>query len=55
MSKVDKKKAKIQERITSLEETLRNSLGKKSSSSNEISVPKITEELNRLRKELNSI
>lgn len=52
MSKVDKQRAKITERIAQLEEDLRLALQKKSSSAREIDVPGKTRQLNDLRAQL---
>lgn len=52
MSKVEKKKVKLQERITMLETELRMALQKKSSSAAEINVPGRTREIQELRVQL---
>ena len=52
MTKTDKKKAKIQERIAQIEADLRLSLQKKTSSAAEIDVPGKTRQLAELRKQL---
>ncbi len=51
MSKVDKKKAKLQERITQLETELKVSLQKKAQGP-AISVPKYTQEIQALKAQL---
>ncbi len=51
MSKVDKKKAKLQERISQLETKLRMSLQKKSQGT-AINVPKYTQEIQTLKAQL---
>ena len=55
MAKVDKKKLKLQERIQTLEEELRLSLQKKSSSAAEIDLPGKTRQIAELKKQLNSM
>lgn len=52
MSKVDKKKAKLTERLVSLETELRLALQKKSSSSSEIDVPGKTRQIAELRAQI---
>lgn len=52
MAKIDKKKAKLVERIKSLEEGLRLSLQKKSSSAVEIDMPGTMAEIARLKRQL---
>lgn len=49
MSKLEKKKAKIKERISELEALLLDSLTKKKSSNAEINVPEITEQIKKLK------
>ena len=53
MSKTDKKRAKLQERIEYLETELRDSLTKKTHDSFEINVPSQMEKINKLKIELN--
>lgn len=53
MSKLDKKKAKLQERIQYLESELRTSLTKKTSDTKEISVAGHTRKIAELTQELN--
>jgi ribosome-interacting GTPase 1 len=55
MSKLDKKKAKLQERIQYLETELRTSLTKKTSDTKEISVPNLTRKIAELRQELSTL
>lgn len=55
MSKLDKQRAKLKERIEQLETELRNSLQKKSSSAAEIDVPGKTRKIQELRNELASL
>jgi thiamine biosynthesis lipoprotein ApbE len=52
MSKVDKKRKKLQERIDFLENELRMSLTKKDSSTKEINVAKHQSEIIKLKKDL---
>jgi hypothetical protein len=52
MSKVDKKKAKLQERLVALETELRMALQKKSSSATEINVPGRTRQIQELRAQI---
>lgn len=52
MAKIEKQKAKLKERITMLEEDLRLSLQKKSSSAAEIDVPGKTRKIAELKREL---
>ena len=52
MAKADKKKAKLQERIVALQEELRLSLQKKSSSAAEINMPAKMQEIARLKQQL---
>jgi hypothetical protein len=52
MSKLDKKKLRIHDRIVELEDTLRVSLHKKDSSQREINVPKIMREIADLKAQL---
>ena len=51
MSKSDKKKQKLQDRINTLEEFLRTSLSKKDSAKTEVNVPAITREIAKLKAE----
>jgi hypothetical protein len=52
MSKVDKKKTKLQERLVALETELRMALQKKSSSAAEINVPGRTRQIQELRAQI---
>ena len=52
MSKLDKKKLKLQERITTLENEMVSSLTKKTSDTKEIDVPSYQRKISDLRKEL---
>ena len=52
MSKADKKKTKLQERLVQLETDLRLSLQKKSSSAAEIDVPGKTRQIQELRAQI---
>lgn len=49
MSKLDKKKLRLHDRILELEDMLRTSLHRKDSAQREINVPKITREIAELR------
>lgn len=51
MSKVEKKKAKLKERIDALEAELRTSLTKKANKASEINLPKYREQISKLTKE----
>jgi hypothetical protein len=55
MSKLDKKKLKLHDRIIELEDFLKTSLAKKDSKTVEINVPKITSEINDLKTQLRSM
>lgn len=55
MSKIEKKKRKLQERIDTLQEEMRLSLTKKDSSTKEISLPEYQKKIQELQKELNSL
>jgi hypothetical protein len=55
MSKLDKKKAKLQERIQYLETEMRTALTKKTSDTKEISVAGHTRKIAELTQELNSL
>lgn len=55
MSKVDKKKLKLQERILVLETELRESLTKKTSSTTEINVPVHQRKIQELKLELHNL
>ncbi len=55
MAKVDKKRKKLQERIDTLQEEMRISLTKKTSSTKEISLPEYQKKIQELQKELNSL
>lgn len=55
MSKIDKKRKKLQERIDFLQEEMRVSLTKKTSSTKEINVPSQTRKIQELRKELSNL
>jgi hypothetical protein len=52
MSKIEKKKAKIKERINELENSMRISLTKKDSNTKEISLPEYQKRINLLKAEL---
>lgn len=52
MSKIEKKKAKIQERIDTLENELRTSLTKKTSNTREINVPSYQRQIQELKTQL---
>jgi hypothetical protein len=52
MSKTDKKRAKIQERIDTLENFLKTSLGKKDSATAEINVPQTMRQIADLKAQL---
>lgn len=54
MSKIEKQKQKLQERILQLETELKNSLHKKSAGP-AISVPKYTSNINDLKSQLNKL
>ena len=55
MSKLDKKKLKLHDRIVELEDFLKTSLAKKDSRTTEINVPKITSEIAALKAQLRSM
>jgi len=55
MSKIEKKRKKIQERIETLENELTMSLTKKSSTTKEINVPSYQREILRLKTELQNL
>lgn len=55
MAKIEKQKAKLQERITMLEADLRLALQKKSSSAAEIDVPGKTRQIAELKRQLASM
>lgn len=55
MAKIDKKRKKLKERIEILQEELRLSLTKKTSSTAEISVASHTRKISELTNELNSL
>lgn len=55
MAKIDKKRKKLQERIDFLNEEMRISLTKKSSSTKEISLPEHQKKIQDLQKQLNSL
>ena len=55
MANVDKKKLKLQERLAQLEQDLRMSLQKKSSSATEIDVPGKTRQIQELRKQISEM
>ncbi len=55
MAKVEKKRKKLQERIDTLQEEMRISLTKKTSSTKEISLPEYQKKIQELQKELNSL
>lgn len=55
MAKVEKKRKKLQERIDTLQEEIRISLTKKTSSTKEISLPEYQKKIQELQKELNSL
>ena len=52
MSKIEKKKAKIQERINEMENSMRLSLTKKDSNTREISLPEYQKRIQALKSEL---
>ena len=52
MSKLDKKKVRLHDRILDLEDFLKSSLARKDSSTKEVDVGKITREIADLRKQL---
>jgi hypothetical protein len=52
MNKIEKKKAKIKERIDTLENELRTSLTKKTSNTKEINVPAYQRQIQELRTQL---
>lgn len=52
MSKIDKKKLRIHDQIISLEQHLKDSLHRKSSSEKEVNVPKIMREIADLKAQL---
>lgn len=55
MGKLEKKKAKLKERIETLELELKTSLGKKTSDTKEIDIASHMRKINDLRKELNDL
>ena len=55
MSKIEKKKKKIQERIENLETELRTELTKKTSNTKEINVPAHQRKIQELRVELSNL
>jgi len=55
MGKLEKKKQKLQERITMLEADLKNSLTKKTSNVKEMDVPTQMRKIQELQKELSSL
>ncbi len=55
MGKLDKKKLKLQERITTLENEMVSSLTKKTSDTKEIDVPSYQRKISDLRKELSQL
>lgn len=55
MAKLDKKKAKLVERINELEGTLRLALQKKTSSTAEVNVPALTRQIAETRAQLNAL
>ena len=55
MSKIEKKKNKIKDRIKTLEDEMTLSLTKKTSSTKEIDVPTQTRNIQDLRKQLNNL
>lgn len=55
MGKIDKKKAKLQERIAELEGLMVESLTKKTSTTREINVPSITRQIDELKKQLRDL
>lgn len=52
MSKIEKKKAKLQERLNELESTLRLSLQKKTSSAAEVNVPSLTRQIAEVKSQI---
>ena len=55
MSKLDKKRKKLQERIDTLQEEMRISLTKKTSSTKEISLPEYYKKIGELQKQLKDL
>ena len=55
MSKIEKKRKKLKERIDTLQEELRLSLTKKDSSTKEIDIPSQMRKIQELTKEFNSL
>ncbi len=55
MGKIEKKKAKLQERIEYLEDELKTSLGKKTSDTKEIDIASHMRKISDLKKELNQL
>jgi uncharacterized protein YPO0396 len=55
MSKADKKRAKLNERIDTLEDFLKTSLGKKTSATAEIDVPGTMRQIADLKKQLEAL
>ena len=55
MAKIDKKKAKLEERIARMESELLDSLTKKTSTTKEIDVPTYTREIHNLKLQLKAL
>lgn len=55
MSKVEKKRKKLQERIQEMETEMRNALTKKDSNTKEISIPTYQRKIQELRVELSNL
>lgn len=55
MAKIDKKKAKLQERIEFLEDEMRTALGKKTSDTKEINIPNQLSKINELKLQLKNL
>ena len=55
MAKIDKKIAKLEERIAELNQYIQKSLGKKDSRTDEINVPKTMEQIKDLTNQLNKM
>jgi hypothetical protein len=55
MAKIDKKRAKLSERITFLEDEMRTSLTKKTSDTREINIPSQLSKINELKIQLQNL
>lgn len=55
MAKIEKKKAKLEERIATMESELLDSLTKKTSTTKEIDVPSYTREIHKLKIQLRDL